>query len=562
MADRTLALCVVVTGVMGLVVVAGNVAQFWILAHAVDALWAGAPFGEVARAWAVPFGAAFVVRAVAAKVARTTAFRAARWPRRGFRHRIIAHLRQLGPAWLNRGTVGEVSYLTTDGAEALEPLFGLYLPQLIVGIVAPIGITLFVMSQDRVSGLVLLAVAPTVPLVLGIMGSRLKSVSRRYVASAAELTDRFIESLRALPVLALFGAHIRWGDRIARDAESLRVRTMRLLAVNQLVILLTDLLFTAATTSAAILLARAGLLDGRFGLAFALFLVLVSVELIRPLSLLGAFVFAGALGRRALARARAFLSLPPTVVCDASDPPSTGLPRSVAGNRAPAIEVRGLSFSFPHDGEASARRSVLREVSFTVPSEGIAAIVGPSGCGKSTLLYLIQRWYDPGDGAILFDGIDIRTTPLGEHRDRISVVAQETHLFAGTLRENLLIADPEASDETLIRRLTDVGLPPDEFARGLDTEIGERAARVSGGQAQRIGLARALLRNAPVLLLDEPTAHLDPITEQTILSALERAMEGRTVLLVSHPEPLCARADVRIDLSSAGLTMAGAEYAS
>jgi len=226
----------------------------------------------------------------------------------------------------------------------------------------------------------------------------------------------------------------------------------------------------------------------------------------------------------------ALIDLEPAV----PDPASSLQYRPTPSKGPCGIEVDHLYFRYSSIGQP-----VLEDVSFTVPPGGRLVITGQSGSGKSTLLGLLLRFWDYQAGSIKLAGRELRDYPPDEVRAMMSVVAQETYLFSGTLRDNLLLADPEAGDDRIAFACRQAEL--DEFIsslpNGYDTWIGENGVRLSGGERQRLAIARSILKDAPILLLDEATAHLDAVTEQLILRALERLMVGRTTLLISHRAP-------------------------
>jgi ABC-type multidrug transport system fused ATPase/permease subunit len=211
------------------------------------------------------------------------------------------------------------------------------------------------------------------------------------------------------------------------------------------------------------------------------------------------------------------------------------------------LEFDGVHFAYhPDEGE------VLEDITFSIRQGGRVAVVGPTGAGKSTLVRLALRFWDPTSGIIRLDGQDIRKYTLGDLRHVIGVVAQDTHLFNGTLRDNLLLARADASQDAIDQALEQAQLA--EFVRqlpdGLETWIGEQGLRLSGGERQRLAIARALLKDAPLLILDEATANLDPLTERAVLDALDVLMQGRTTLMITHRLVAMERMDEILVLDS------------
>jgi ATP-binding cassette subfamily B protein len=202
-----------------------------------------------------------------------------------------------------------------------------------------------------------------------------------------------------------------------------------------------------------------------------------------------------------------------------------------AAPRGPALEMSLVSFTYP-----GRRRRALSEVSFTVPRGSTVALVGPSGAGKTTVASLFLRFWDPDEGMVRLDGHDLRQYRLDDLRQRVALVAQDTYLFNDTLRNNVLLARPEASAADLAAAVEQAALTEfvDGLPEGLDTVVGERGAQLSGGQRQRVAIARAFLKDAPILILDEATSHLDAVSEQAVRGALDLLARSRTTLVIAH----------------------------
>src|SRR5215468_4345676 len=190
----------------------------------------------------------------------------------------------------------------------------------------------------------------------------------------------------------------------------------------------------------------------------------------------------------------------------------------------------------PTDRCARRRRPALSDVELAVPAGTTMALVGPSGAGKTTIANLLLRFWDPSAGRILIDGVDLREFDLDHLRARISLVSQDTYLFNDTLRANVALARPEADEAAILRALEQAALADfvESLPEGLDTMVGERGVQLSGGQRQRVAIARAFLKNAPTLILDEATSHLDAISEAQVRSALDALMRNRTTVVIAH----------------------------
>ncbi len=230
----------------------------------------------------------------------------------------------------------------------------------------------------------------------------------------------------------------------------------------------------------------------------------------------------------------------------------TALPPAPVGGSA--IRFEGVAFTYP-----GARRPALDGVAVDVPAGATVAVVGPSGAGKTTLASLLLRFWDPGAGHILIDGVDLREFALDHLRRRISLVSQDTYLFNDSLRANVALARPDA-DEAAIRRALEQAALADFVATlpdGIDTKVGERGVQLSGGQRQRVAIARAFLKNAPTLILDEATSHLDAVSEAQVRSALDTLMQDRTTIVIAHRLSTVRHADLLVVLDRGRLVETG-----
>ncbi|MFD0475054.1 ABC transporter ATP-binding protein [Nonomuraea thailandensis] len=334
-----------------------------------------------------------------------------------------------------------------------------------------------------------------------------------------------------MATLRAFGAAGTLGSRLAGRAHDLYLTTMRQLRIS-LVETGISTFFVQAGSAAAVLAATTA------GSAWEVFAVLlIAVECFRPVKGLSDAWHAGYLGITAVDGIEALLAASPAVEDRGtrSDFPD-----------APAITFEHVTFAYP-----GSRRPAVRDVSFTVEPGRTVALTGPSGAGKSTLAALLQRHHDPGQGRITIGGIDVRDLTLDALRGGVAVVAQDTYLFHGTVAENLRLARPDAPDEDLVAaaRLAAAHDFITALPGGYDTPLGERGATLSGGQRQRLAIARALLADAPVLVLDEATSHVDARTEQ----ALSEARRGRTCLMIAHRPGTISQADHVVTLENGTL---------
>ncbi|MDR0593461.1 MAG: ABC transporter ATP-binding protein/permease, partial [Bifidobacteriaceae bacterium] len=427
------------------------------------------------------------------------------------RRRVVAHVFKLGAAQRSRRRAGAIVSTATDGAERAGAYRGSFLGPMVGSTTAPL-IVLAVrgaLVDWPVAGLTAIAL-PVIPLALGGFQAAFAGVSRRYRENGRVFAAKFLDAIQGLPTLRLMNADAAHGRRLAEAAEELRRHVMRLLAGNQLLLLVVDSLFSLAFIAAVAGLALWRVGQGAIDPDGALALVLCGTLLLDPLDRIGQFFYVGMGGIASAKEIKAFLAEAPAVP-DPADSGAASVPDAVG---APAVELAGVDFAYVPGAP------VLTGFSLAVADAEHVAIVGPSGAGKTTIAELIQGNLRPDAGQVRLFGADAATVPLAWQRSQLAVVAQHTYLFTGTLRDNLLVADPAASDERLNEALAaadlagfTAGLPD-----GLDTAVGERGLALSGGQAQRLGIARAFLKDAPVLILDEPTAHVDLASERAILA--------------------------------------------
>ncbi len=379
-----------------------------------------------------------------------------------------------------------------------------------------------------------------VPLLIGGFQSLVKPVGNQYRESQKALTEKFLESIRALDTLAYARAADDAADRLAKQGEKHRRNIMGVLAVNQLLIFVVDAAFTLAIVVSTVALTVSRVADDTLSLGSAIALVLISTLVTGPVNVMGQFFYIGIGGRAAQHEINTYLDQAATIREDLDATHADAAPVSDA-----AIVFEGVSAGWP-DGP-----DVLRDLSFRLEPGEHVALVGASGIGKSTVSALVQAHLRPRQGRVAVAGLDVSTADPADVRRRIAVVEQKAFLFMGSIRDNLLLANPEATDEDLWSALHLAGLTDDIKAMPaqLDTPVGERGLLISGGQAQRLAIARAALRDSDIVVLDEPTSQVDLASEAHIIAALARLARNRTVLMIAHRPGALLRADRVLDLA-------------
>jgi thiol reductant ABC exporter CydD subunit len=533
----------------GWAVVTLNIVQIGLIGQILDRLLAQAP---QPRWMLLAFLSILFVRAALVWWGRMASHKAAAATKLALRDRLYAHLVRLGPDFMSgslsqrEARTGALVNTAVEGVENLEVYFGQYLPQLVLGLSIPLLICAAVaVTTDWLTASVLLVSQPLIPLSLMLVQRRLQGVSGRYWAAANTLSAQFLDSLQGLPTLKMFNHSRAWGEAIQAQAEQLRRDTMRLLAVSQVSLFFIDLVSTLGTTVLACGLVLWRGQSGVLTLGEGVTLALLSVELARPLALLGAFFHAGAGGVAAAQHVFAILDTRPQV----AEAPGA----AAVSYLTPYIRFEDvhLTYDAPPDRGDNGReripqgRPALDGVSFEIRPGETVALVGASGAGKSSVLNLLLRFFDPQRGRITLGGFPLELLPLAWLRAQMALVAQDTYLFYGTVAENLRLAKPDATQAELedAARVANVHDFIVSLPQGYETLIGERGLTLSGGQAQRIAIARALLQDAPIVLLDEATSHVDAENEAAIQQALERLTTHKTVIVVAHRLSTVCHAD-------------------
>ncbi|KMS67710.1 ABC transporter ATPase [Streptomyces leeuwenhoekii] len=531
------------------------------LTHLAQAALLAVTLADLARAdtGRLPWLLAGVLTVVAARAQlatwqRRTATRAGARVRVALRDELLARLGRLGPAHLTShgsrpgappARAGAVRTTLVDGVEGVDAYVSRYLPQLLVTLTVP---PLVLAALAAVAPAALLALVSALLLALGgprawdrLLARRGKEHWDTYEGLGAD----YLEALQGMPALRAAGAVGRTRERLERRSAALHRATVAKLRVSLVDTGITDLAIQGGTAAAALLACRSAVTGSTTATGTYLVLLLAS-ECFRPVRDLAREWHAGYLGASAADGIAALRTAEPAV-------PDTG---TAPAHWAGPPEVRFENVGFTYDG---ARTPALQGVTFTAEAGRTTAIVGPSGAGKSTLLALLLRHHDPREGRITLDGRCTTGYALDALRQGIAVVSQETYLFHATIADNLRLARPDATDDDLRRAARAAGVHDEITALpdGYATVLGERGATLSGGQRQRLALARALLADAPVLVLDEATSAVDERREADIVRELVNAASGRTVLVVAHRLAAVRHADHIVVLDGGRVDAAG-----
>ncbi len=450
------------------------------------------------------------------------------------RLRLFDKILRLGPAFTRSERTGELVNAAIEGVEALDTYFSQYLPQLVISALVPLSILVVVFPRDALSGIVLLLTAPLIPIFMYLIGKTAETLTKRQWDTLSRLSAHFFDSLQGLTTLKELGRSKEHANSIAEASDRFRDVTLSVLRVTFLSALVLELV---ASVSTAVVAVEVGLrlLYGQLAFQQALFLLLLAPEFYLPLRMLGLRFHAGMSGTTAARRIFEILDLPVVI--------SAGLNiQELAGisNPAQKINLDHVTFFYADD-----IHPVLQDVSLEIKSGQHVALVGSSGAGKSTLAALLLRFIETTSGRLTINDKPLSEIPLETWRRLVAWVPQNPYFFHDTIAANLRLARPNATDEQLAAATRASHL--DEFIQslpqGYGTVIGEEGARLSSGQAQRLAMARAFLKNAPILILDEPTSSLDPEQEMLVEFALHDLMCGRTVITIAHRLNTVLRAD-------------------
>ena len=460
--------------------------------------------------------AALAVRFVCTALASRMSYLSSKAVKKTLREKIYRKLLRLGSSYKEQVNTSEVVQVAVEGVDQLETYFGAYLPQFFYAMLAPLTLFGVLAFVSLPAALVLLVCVPLIPAAIVAVQRWAKKLLAKYWGQYTALGDSFLENLQGLTTLKIYQADAYKQQEMDRQAEQFRRITMKVLTMQLNSITIMDLIAYGGAALGAIL-AATQFAAGRISLDGALLILLLAADFFIPMRLLGSFFHIAMNGMAASDKIFRLLDLPE---------PARG--SETLGDDL-TIRCRDLSFGYQPE------KPVLRGLELEIPMGSFTALVGESGCGKSTLSALLMGRNKGYTGSVTVGGLELRNIREDSLLEAFTYVSHQSYLFKGTVADNLRMARPDASDDALWQVLEQVKLA--DFVRseqGLDTPVAERGANLSGGQCQRLALARALLADSPAYIFDEATSNIDVESENDIMEVIRRLAKTKTVLLISH----------------------------
>lgn len=462
--------------------------------------------------------AVVLVRLLCEKMGAKSSYMACVDVKRVLREKIYDKLLRLGASYRDHVSTAEIVQVSTEGVEQLETYFGKYLPQLFYSLLAPVTLFIVLCRVSLKASVVLLICVPLIPISIVVVQKITKKLLNKYWSVYTGLGDSFLENLMGLTTLKIYQADGQKADEMDVESQRFRKITMKVLTMQ---LNSTSVMDIVAYGGAAVgmVVALSEFANGALSVSGTLSIILLASEFFLPLRLLGSFFHIAMNGMAASDKIFRIL--------DMEEPEDGG---SVLPDGALDIEFADVHFSYGSGG-----REILKGINLSLPAGHFISLVGESGCGKSTIAGILSGRNKGYAGSVTIGGMelsDINETDLMKH---VVLVRHNSYLFAGTVADNLRMAKRDATDEEMWNALDKVNLKDFiESEDGLDTVIQEKAGNLSGGQSQRLGIARALLADAPVYIFDEATSNIDADSEEIIMNVIHEMAQTRTILLISH----------------------------
>ena len=461
--------------------------------------------------------AVMLVRYLCGYASSQTSFFASSEVKKVLRQKMYKKLARMGASYSEKVSTSEVLQVFVEGVDQLELYFGKYLPQFFFAMLAPITLFAVLVFVSWKASVVLLICVPLIPLSIVAVQKIAKRLLSKYWGVYTNLGDTFLENIQGLTTLKVYQADERKNVEMNEKAEEFRRITMKVLTMQLNSVSVMDIVAYAGS-AVGVVIAIIQVKNGTITLPQAFLIIMLAADFFLPLRLLGSFFHVAMNGMAASDKLFKLLDTK-------EDEHGAEIPENLDGD----IEIKGLSFSYDNE------KTVLNDISATFKKHELISIVGESGCGKSTLASLLCGTTKGYSGSITIGGVEIKDIDEKTLMNNITAVNFNSYIFAGTVRENMLIADKSASDEKMIEALKMVNLWSFLSEQdGLDTKLNQQGSNFSGGQRQRLAIARALLHNTPIYVFDEVTSNIDAESENDIMAVIHNMAKIKAVILISH----------------------------
>lgn len=460
--------------------------------------------------------AAIVVRFICTILSSKMSFLSSKAVKKTLRGKIYEKLLKLGASYNEQVRTSEIVQVAVEGVDQLETYFGAYVPQFFYALLAPLTLFIYLSGINMMSAIILLICVPLIPVAIAAVQTWAKKLLSKYWGQYTALGDTFLENLQGLTTLRIYQSDGFKNDEMNREAEKFRKITMKVLTMQLNSITIMDFIAYGGA-ALGMIIAVSQLKTGNVTLAGCILIILLAADFFIPMRQLGSFFHIAMNGMAASDKIFALLDLPEKPDGTAEFPKNSD------------IICEDVHFSYEPD------REILHGVDIKLKNGAFTAIVGESGCGKSTISSILTGKNKGYSGSIRVGDTELSDISEKSLLKNVTYISHHSYLFKGTVRQNLLMGSKDADDNTLWELLKRVNLA--DFLRseeGLDTKLSEKASNLSGGQCQRLALARALLRDSPVYIFDEATSNIDVESENDILSEIHRLAKTKTVLMISH----------------------------
>ena len=506
--------------------IAGNVVSQWISLIAniammtaitvlLSAVFTDSLSSNLILITAITAGLAVIIRAVCSMVSSKMSYLSSKEVKRVLREKIYRKLLKLGASYNEQIKTSEVVQVAVEGVDQLETYFGAYLPQFFYAMLAPLTLFIYTCFINVASAIVLLVCVPMIPVAIALVQTWAKKLLSRYWNQYTALGDTFLENLQGLTTLKIYKSDAYRNDVMNEEAEKFRKITMKVLTMQLNSVTIMDVIAYGGA-ALGVIMAVTQYIGGAVSLQGAMLIILLSADFFIPMRQLGSFFHIAMNGMAASEKIFRLLELPEN---------------DNSGCECPKGDIVCENLSFSYNSE----REILHGINFEFPKDSFTALVGESGCGKSTIASILTGKNKSYGGRIKIGNEDFREISEKRLMEHITYISNKSYLFKGTVRDNLLIGKPTAVDKELWTVLERVRLS--DFIKsenGLDTVIAEKGGNLSGGQCQRLALARALLHDSEIYIFDEATSNIDIDSENDIMKEIKTLAKEKTVILISH----------------------------